>query len=249
MCTRTAPARSTTTWRRRNGLTWLTVALLVGSGAAALTGCQPESSNDPNDPNSVIDPNDPNTAPNPNDPNDPNDPNSPDPNTCTVQFVNESPYDATVTYYIGTADQRFEPTLLNDPSRRHTASVPAREKVIMAPVSCPDVKSIKLSEVRFDLGGGASAAGDGALYLQGEDYECEDTLRFIFNYRIHSNQFDITLVVPPDCNKNRIPDDEDIAAGTVPDCNGNGIPDGCEIAAGTAVDANGDGIPDECQQQ
>ena len=62
-----------------------------------------------------------------------------------------------------------------------------------------------------------------------------------------------------DCNANGLPDDCDIAAGTVPDADGNGVPDGCEdcnangvvdgfeIASGKSADLNGDGVPDECQ--
>ncbi len=68
-------------------------------------------------------------------------------------------------------------------------------------------------------------------------------------------------LVPPDCNNNGVPDDEDIASGTsldcndngIPDecetdndCNGNGIPDDCDIAAGTSADCNDNATPDEC---
>jgi hypothetical protein len=52
--------------------------------------------------------------------------------------------------------------------------------------------------------------------------------------------------VPPDCNGNGVPDDEDIAAGTSADCNGNGVPDSCDFAEQTSLDCNGNGIPDEC---
>jgi hypothetical protein len=51
---------------------------------------------------------------------------------------------------------------------------------------------------------------------------------------------------PRDCNRNRINDTDDIAAGE-PDCDRDGAPDSCEIAAGAETDGNGDGIPDRCQ--
>jgi len=51
---------------------------------------------------------------------------------------------------------------------------------------------------------------------------------------------------PRDCNRNGIPDPDDIAAGE-PDCDRDGIPDMCEIAAGAELDDNADGIPDRCQ--
>ena len=34
---------------------------------------------------------------------------------------------------------------------------------------------------------------------------------------------------------------------TSADCNDNGIPDECEIAAGTLADVDGNGVPDVCQ--
>jgi hypothetical protein len=49
-----------------------------------------------------------------------------------------------------------------------------------------------------------------------------------------------------DCNRNGIPDTDDIANGDASDCNANGIPDACEIAAGAVADDNNDGIPDDC---
>ena len=49
-----------------------------------------------------------------------------------------------------------------------------------------------------------------------------------------------------DCNRNCVPDDEDIADGTAEDCNGNGYPDACDIADGHSLDVNEDGVPDEC---
>jgi len=54
-------------------------------------------------------------------------------------------------------------------------------------------------------------------------------------------------VIPPDCNENWVPDDEDISNGTSEDCNNNGVPDECDIADGTSGDENGNGIPDECE--
>ena len=64
---------------------------------------------------------------------------------------------------------------------------------------------------------------------------------------------------PFDCNENRVPDDEDIAAGTSqdcndntlpdecePDCNENGIADACDITSGYSYDCDGNVQPDEC---
>jgi hypothetical protein len=50
-----------------------------------------------------------------------------------------------------------------------------------------------------------------------------------------------------DCNRNDLPDDAEIAAGTAMDCNHNGIPDSCEIAAGALDDRNHNNIPDTCE--
>jgi hypothetical protein len=50
---------------------------------------------------------------------------------------------------------------------------------------------------------------------------------------------------PRDCNRNLIPDADDIAGE--PDCDRDGAPDVCEIAAGAESDDNDDGIPDRCQ--
>ena len=251
---RPAPMRSRARSRVANGLLSLTVV----AACLTLGGCpgssllnpdlmqpkvDPNSANapaDPNDPNAPADPNDPNAPGDPNAPADPNDPNAPgdpnapadpnDPNalTCTVQFVNTSPYDATVVYYIGTADQRFEQQLVRDGTRRRTAVVPAGQKLVVDPVACAEIQSIMISEARFDLGAGLSAAGATGVFLQGEDYACQDTLRFLIDYRIHTQQLTLALTVPPDCNKNHIPDDEDIANGTSADANNNGVPDECE---------------------
>jgi hypothetical protein len=38
-----------------------------------------------------------------------------------------------------------------------------------------------------------------------------------------------------DCNRNGVPDSQDLATGALHDCNGNGIPDECELAAGVPV--------------
>lgn len=70
------------------------------------------------------------------------------------------------------------------------------------------------------------------------------------------------IIISPDCNINKIPDELDISEGTsgdcdldgVPDecvefardCNGNLIPDVCDIDQGTSPDCNINGIPDEC---
>ncbi len=190
--------------------------------------------------------NSPDTGKPKNDPNDPSEPNEP---TCTVQFVNTSPYDATVVYYIGTEDHRFESLLLRDGTRKRDAVVPEGHKDVTDPIPCSQIESIMIAEARFDLGAGLSATGSTAIFLQGEDYLCEDTLRFYIDYRIHPDELTIQLVIPPDCNKNGIPDDEDMKNGTAADCNENGVPDECDIASGDAVDENGDGIPDECAQE
>jgi hypothetical protein len=50
----------------------------------------------------------------------------------------------------------------------------------------------------------------------------------------------------PDCNRNGIPDECDIAEGTSTDCNVNGVPDECELRDGTSADCNANGKPDEC---
>jgi hypothetical protein len=52
--------------------------------------------------------------------------------------------------------------------------------------------------------------------------------------------------IPPDCNGNGVPDEEDIANGTSDDCNTNGIPDSCDIDYAASGDCNGNGTPDEC---
>lgn len=67
-----------------------------------------------------------------------------------------------------------------------------------------------------------------------------------------------------DCNANRVPDADDIAAGaadcnhnlildgcelasgTVQDCDANGVPDGCDIASGAQTDCDANGVPDAC---
>ena len=66
------------------------------------------------------------------------------------------------------------------------------------------------------------------IFLQGEDYQCEDTFRFLMDYRIHPDELTLQFVVPPDCNGNHIPDDEDIANGTSADDNKDSVPDECE---------------------
>jgi hypothetical protein len=53
-------------------------------------------------------------------------------------------------------------------------------------------------------------------------------------------------LLPPDCNGNGVPDDEDIASGISRDCNGNGRPDSCDVADG-AADVDNDGRLDSCE--
>ncbi len=68
------------------------------------------------------------------------------------------------------------------------------------------------------------------------------------------------ITVSIDCNRNGIPDEQDIAEETSNDCNGNGRPDECEpdcnenqvadscdISGDTSVDCNDSGVPDECE--
>jgi hypothetical protein len=64
----------------------------------------------------------------------------------------------------------------------------------------------------------------------------------------HNREQDIFFVRigPRDCNRNGIPDPDDITAGE-PDCDRDGAPDACEIAAGAEIDDNNDGVPDRCQ--
>ncbi len=56
-----------------------------------------------------------------------------------------------------------------------------------------------------------------------------------------------TIVLPPDCNGNLVPDSQDISDGTSEDCNGNGVPDECDIAEGRSGDCNDNAMPDECE--
>jgi len=93
-----------------------------------------------------------------------------------------------------------------------------------------------------------------------------DDFGFSGNCLIRARAFDGRY--PNDCNDNGVPDDCDIADGTltdvdgngVPDecedCNGNGIPDGCDLTCdgpcaaiagcGLSTDCDGNGVPDEC---
>ncbi len=49
-----------------------------------------------------------------------------------------------------------------------------------------------------------------------------------------------------DCNGNGLPDDYELAQGSVPDCNQNGVPDTCDITAGLDRDCDGNGRLDRC---
>jgi len=53
-------------------------------------------------------------------------------------------------------------------------------------------------------------------------------------------------LLPPDCNGNGVPDDEDIASGISTDCNENGRPDSCDLADGIG-DSDSDGKLDACE--
>jgi hypothetical protein len=58
---------------------------------------------------------------------------------------------------------------------------------------------------------------------------------------------DIANGTSQDCNANYMPDECDINNGVSGDCNNNTIPDECDIASGAEIDCNTDGIPDSCQ--
>ncbi len=63
----------------------------------------------------------------------------------------------------------------------------------------------------------------------------------------NNNQVDdYQEVLQDDCNKNRQPDDCDIATDHSPDCNRNVVPDECDLSAGISHDDDANGIPDEC---
>jgi len=88
----------------------------------------------------------------------------------------------------------------------------------------------------------------------------------VFDLRYHAvpqNRIETKLrgssCIAVDCNRNDVPDDQDIREGTSPDRNVNGVPDECEdcngnrvlddedIRGGHSRDLNGNGIPDECE--
>jgi len=50
-----------------------------------------------------------------------------------------------------------------------------------------------------------------------------------------------------DCNRNGIPDGQDIVTGRSGDCNTNGKPDSCDVLTGQSFDDNGNDQPDECE--
>ncbi len=58
-----------------------------------------------------------------------------------------------------------------------------------------------------------------------------------------------TGFVSVECYENGIPDECDIAYGTVEDCNTNGIPDVCDIGNSVSDDCNSNAVPDECDIQ
>ena len=70
--------------------------------------------------------------------------------------------------------------------------------------------------------------------------------------------FRVASTVWPDCNRNGVPDESDLAVGTSDDVNTNGIPDECDdcnsngewddwdIRLGTSEDCNNNAIPDDC---
>jgi len=50
-----------------------------------------------------------------------------------------------------------------------------------------------------------------------------------------------------DCNRNGVPDVDDLGNMTSPDCNTNGIPDECDVGGGASADCNINAVPDECE--
>ena len=50
-----------------------------------------------------------------------------------------------------------------------------------------------------------------------------------------------------DCDGDGVPDEDEVAAGTLPDCDGNGLADGCELLVWPDLDCSGDGLIDLCQ--
>jgi CxxC motif-containing protein (DUF1111 family)/subtilisin-like proprotein convertase family protein len=58
---------------------------------------------------------------------------------------------------------------------------------------------------------------------------------------------DGATVVCLDCNRNGIPDVDDIVNSPSLDCNQNGLIDSCETRDGTTADRNANGIPDACE--
>ena len=81
------------------------------------------------------------------------------------------------------------------------------------------------------------------IHLRSDDVG--GTLVFAATYNGEQDIYSLRIG-PRDCNRNGIPDDDDIAGGAL-DCDRDGAPDSCEIAAGAEADGNGDGIPDRCQ--
>lgn len=51
----------------------------------------------------------------------------------------------------------------------------------------------------------------------------------------------------PDCNKNSLPDDWELAQGQLADCDDNDVPDTCDIASGADGDCDSDGVLDSCE--
>ncbi len=66
---------------------------------------------------------------------------------------------------------------------------------------------------------------------------------------VEANRPQLTLVFvrPADCNRNDVPDSQDIAGGRSRDCNHNAVPDECDISDGGSQDVDRNRVPDECQ--
>jgi acetylornithine deacetylase/succinyl-diaminopimelate desuccinylase-like protein len=129
----------------------------------------------------------------------------------------------------------------------HAIGVSQESSVIVSPVTCSGSSGamIALAQLLADSTGGDRFASS----LPAEDL-AEGLKAIIYDACDSIN----------DCNRNDVPDECDIDAGTSADCdlngrpdeceedcNANGVKDSCDIDAGTSQDANGNVVPDECE--
>jgi hypothetical protein len=74
-----------------------------------------------------------------------------------------------------------------------------------------------------------------------------------FEVRVSDGEFtaadSVEIRVSPDCDRNGIPDSEDLSGGSATDCDANQILDTCQLIEGGGTDCNGDGLLDGCQLQ